>query len=61
MEFKKYLIVKVDNVLHQYNLVEPVAVNQLDRFVRIKYWYLKDSKKYERDVIFNLDIIKEGL
>ena len=61
MEFKKYLIVKVDNVLHQYNLVEPVAVNQLDRFVRIKYWYRNGSNNEERDVIFNLDIIKKGL
>lgn len=61
MEFKKYLIVKVDNVLQQYNLVEPVAVNQLDRFVRIKYWYQNGSDYEDREIIFNLDIIKEGL
>ena len=61
MEFKKYLIVKVDNVPHKYDLVEPVTVNQLDRFVKIKHLGWNGSAKVETETIINLDIIKKGL
>ena len=61
MEFKKYLVIKEDNVPYQLNLVEPVTINNLDRFVKIKYWSLKGLDDVERELIINLDIIKTGL
>ena len=61
MEFKKYLVIKEDNVPYQLNLVEPVVINQLDRFVKIKYWSKNGSDSVDRDLIINLDIIRTGL